>query len=178
MRRRYFVLPVLVLLSLCACGYELVTDRAVSLQAPAAGGNVPITITSLNVPVFKNPTFEPQVPMFFTEAFSRELAGSGLVQVNKPGSDATLQGSIVSVGTSLSTLSSQGLAIGKTVTVVVSLSLLQQGKALRTWSFGDSETYSVSTINSEDYNRRLALTRIAERMARRFHAQLVAALRM
>jgi outer membrane lipopolysaccharide assembly protein LptE/RlpB len=177
MRRRLFLFLVVAPLLLGACGYELVRDSGMVVNTSTQEGIVPITIASLYIPVFKNTTLEPQVPMFFTEAFSRELAASGLVNVNKPGADATLQGSVVSVSTTLSTLSGQGLATGKTVTVSINLSLVQQGRVIAGWSFGDSEAYDASTINSEDYNRRAALTRLAERMARRFHAQLVAALR-
>ncbi len=127
----------------------------------------------MNVPVFKNKSFEPQVPMYFTEAFSQELAGSGLVQINKSASDATLQGTMTSVSATISSLSGQGLATGKTVTVSVSLVLTQQGKVVKTWAFGDAEPYDASVMNSEDYNKRAAIVRIAERIARRFHALLI-----
>ena len=77
------------------------------------------TITSLSVPVFKNQTFEPQVPQFFTEAFSQELAASGLVQLNKPNPDGVLQGTVTSVSATLAAMSGQGLAVSKVVTAAV-----------------------------------------------------------
>jgi hypothetical protein len=44
---------------------------------------------------------------------------------------------------------------------------------VKTWTFGDAEVYDASIINLEDFNKRAALQRIAGRMARRFHAQLL-----
>jgi hypothetical protein len=156
---------VLSLLLQWGCGYELVRDRGMS-----AGGDV--EVSSIAVPVFKNKTFEPQVPAFFTEAFSRELATGGLVQINKSGAEATLLGTIEMLVTTSSSLSGAGLAVEKVVTTTVSLRLMKDGNTLRTWSFGDSEAYVVTDINVEDFNRRAALQRIAARVARRFHSQL------
>jgi outer membrane lipopolysaccharide assembly protein LptE/RlpB len=153
------------LLILSGCGYELVREHGVS------GGE----IVSLNVPVFKNRSLEPQVPAFFTEAFSRELLGGGAVDMNKTGSDTTLQGTITSVLTTLSSLSSTGLAVEKIVTVSVSLALTKPNGSIQTWALSDSETYDVSNINLENFNREAALQRIAARIARRFHAQLISA---
>jgi outer membrane lipopolysaccharide assembly protein LptE/RlpB len=161
---RLLTLLVPLLLFLHACGYELVRERGIF------GGD----ITSVNVPVFKNRTLEPQVPAFFTEAFSRELAASGLLQINRAGSDSTVQGTIDTVTTVPSSLSGQGLAVEKQVTAVVSLTLTRQGQVVRTWAFGDSEAYPANDINQEDFNKRQALQRIAARMARRLHAQLLA----
>jgi outer membrane lipopolysaccharide assembly protein LptE/RlpB len=152
------------LLFLGACGYELVRDRGIS------GGEV----VSVSLPVFKNRSLEPQVPGFFTEAFSRELAAGGLVQINKAGSDAVLQGTINSVITQISSLSGSGLAVTKAVSVNLGLVLTRPDGTARTWAFSDSETYAANDINLEDFNKRAALQRIAARIARRFHAQLVA----
>jgi hypothetical protein len=119
-------------------------------------------------------SFEPQAPMFFTDAFSQELAASGLVVVNKTASDATLQGTITSIGTVPSAVSAQGLAIQKTVTAWITLTLSREGKVLKSWTFADAEPYDASVINAEDFQKRAALTRIAERIARRLHSQLLA----
>lgn len=65
--------------------------------------------------------------------------------------------------------------VQKSVTAIVVLTLRgKQGKLLKTWSFGDGEVYDASSINLEDPNRRAALQRIAMRIARRFHAQVLA----
>jgi hypothetical protein len=152
---------------LAGCGYELVRDSGISSGSTGE-------VYSVSVPVFRNKTFEPQVPAFFTEIFSRELASGGLVRINKADSEATLYGSIDSITTNLSSLSSTGLAVEKQVSVLVSLRLVKDGNVVRTWSYSDTEAYIASSINLEDFNRRAAIQGIAKRIARRFHAQLVA----
>ncbi len=146
------------------CGYELVRDRGIS------GGEV----VPISVPVFKNRTYEPQVPAFFTQAFSRELVVGGLVDLNGNGSDGVLQGTINSVTSAPSSMSGAGVAIEKVVTVSIGLMLTKPDGATRTWAFSDSEAYQASDINLENYNKRAALQRIAARIARRFHSQLIA----
>ncbi|MGA2110002.1 MAG: LptE family protein [Syntrophorhabdales bacterium] len=173
MSLRKVLLLLAVILLLHGCGYELVKGPGLSGPAFSGPGGTAGTITSLGVPVFKNQTFEPQVPQFFTEAFSRELAASGLVQVNKPNPDGVLQGTVTSVSATLAAMSGQGLAVSKVVTATVSLTLAREGKVVKTWGFGDSETYDASSVNTEDFNKRAALVRIAERMARRFHSLLI-----
>jgi hypothetical protein len=79
--KKLFLLPIVFLL-LHGCGYELVKGPGLSGPAFSGPEGTMGDITSLSVPVFKNQTFEPQVPQFFTEAFSRELTGSGVVQLN------------------------------------------------------------------------------------------------
>jgi hypothetical protein len=147
------------------CGYELIRDKGIH------GGE----IYALSVPIFKNRTLEPQIPEIYTQAFLMEIAGSGLCDLNRPGADATLEGTGTSVRTVQGGLSSTtGQALQKTVEVVVSLALKKDGKLVRTWAFGDSETYDTSTVNQEDFNRRQAIQRVATREARRFHSQLYA----
>lgn len=164
--KRILPLVLVVLFSsfLPGCGYELVRDRGI------AGGEV----VSLSVPVFKNRTFEPQVPAFFTQAFSRELAAGGLVDLNDKGSDGVLQGTINSVTSTPSSLTGTGLAVEKVVTVHTALTLTKPDGTTRTWTFADAEAYQASDINLEDFNKRAALQRIAARIARRFHSQLIA----
>jgi outer membrane lipopolysaccharide assembly protein LptE/RlpB len=163
--RRILPLALVVLfLSLSACGYELVREHGISEGQ----------VISVSIPVFKNKSYEPQVPGFFTEAFARELASSGLVDLNRSPSDGVLQGTIVSVTTTPSALSGSGLAVEKTVTVNTGLMLTKPDGNVRSWAFTDSEAYQVQDINLEDFNKRAALQRIAARMARRFHSQLVA----
>lgn len=160
-----FCLPVLLLgfLVLHACGYELVRERGIY------GGD----IISLELPMFKNRSYEPQVPGIFTDAFSRELASGGLFDLNRPGADSTLQGTINSVVAAPSSLSGRGLALEKIVTMNVTLVLSRQGNIIRNWTFVDSEPYRVDDINLEDFNKRQAMQRIAGRMSRRFQAQLL-----
>ena len=157
-------LLVCLVLVISGCGYELVREKGIY------GGQ----IVSLNVPVFRNLSFEPEVPGFFTQAFSMELAASGLVQINTSGADATLRGTITSVRTGPGALSALGQTVQKTVTADISLTLVKEDKVVKTWTFADGETYDASSISQEDFNRRAALQRIAARIARRFHSQLLA----
>jgi hypothetical protein len=162
-RHRLLSASLLVCFALLSgCGYELVREKGIY------GGE----IKSLNVPVFKNKSFEPQVPGFFTQAFSMELAASGLFQIGTSGADATLQGTIINVTTGPGALSAAGQSVQKTVAASISLTLTKQDKVVKTWAFTDSEVYDASSINLEDFNRRAALQRIAARIARRFHSQL------
>ena len=160
-----FLCLVVLLLSQAGCGYELVRDRGID-----SGGGT--DVRSISVPIFKNRTLEPQTPVFFTEAFSRELAAGGLVQMNTSEAEATLQGTIDALFATPSSLSGTGIAVEKVVTTTVSLRLFKAGNIVKSWSFTDSEAYTISNINLEDFNRRAALQRIATRMARRFHSQL------
>ncbi|MGA3173776.1 MAG: LptE family protein [Syntrophorhabdales bacterium] len=150
--------------SVGGCGYELVRDKGIY------GGD----ISSISLPVFKNKSFEPLVSGFFTEAFSMELASSGLFQLNKADADATLQGTITSVTAAPGALGATGQSLQKVVTAFATLTLTKQDKLLKTWTYSDAEVYDASTINIEDPNKRAALQRIATRIARRFHAQLLA----
>ncbi len=163
MKRTVLFALLAAFLLLDGCGYELVRERGVF------GGEV----VALNVPVFQNKSYEPQVPGFFTDAFSRELAASGLFDLNRPGTDATLQGTINSVVSAPSSLSSRGLALEKVVTMNIGLVLYRQGNPIKNWVYTDSEPYRVDDINLEDFNKRQAMQRIAARVSRRFHAQLM-----
>ncbi|MGD0233720.1 MAG: LPS assembly lipoprotein LptE [Syntrophorhabdales bacterium] len=132
-------------------------------------------VVSLDVPVFKNQTLEPQVPQFFTEAFNRELVASGLFDINKAGASNTLQGSIAAVRIVPAAFDQNGLAIQKTVYVTVSLALSKKdGRTIKSWGLLDAEPYNVNDINLEDSNKKQALIRIAARMARRFSALVIA----
>ena len=69
-----FVASLFLFLIPAACGYTVVQEKGIFRGE----------VISLDVPVFKNQSFEPQVSQFFTEAFTRELVTSGLFDVNKP----------------------------------------------------------------------------------------------
>ena len=165
--KKRFIITALLIPFLWGCGYELVRDRGISSGASTE-------VYSISVPVFKNRTLEPQIPAFFTEIFSRELAAGGLVQINKSGSEATLLGTVDSIYSAPSSLSGKGLAVEKVVSTSISLTLVKNGSVARRWTYSDAEAYVVSDINLEDFNKRAAIQRIATRIARRFHAQLVA----
>ena len=161
----YVALSLLILSLLTSCGYSIVREKG------AYKGEV-ITVA---VPVFKNLTFEPQVSQFFTEAFTRELILSGVFDVNKEGSTSTLLGTLASERSVPTAMNANGLTVQKTVYATLNLALQKNdGRLIKNWSLTDAETYDVGDINIEEPNKRLALTRMAARMARRFSALVIA----
>lgn len=158
------LLMLLPLVTLCGCGYTIVQGTGIM------GGEV----VRLDVPVFKNKSFEPLVPEFFTEAFTRELVLSGLFEVNKGKSDSVLDGAIVNVRTVPTVLNKDGIATEKTVYVDLGLVLNKKdGTFIKSWGLGDAETYRCEPINFEDFNKREALKRVAARLARRYSALIL-----
>jgi hypothetical protein len=150
---------------LLSCGYTIVREKGI-FQGE---------VVSVDVPVFKNRSFEPQVSQFFTEAFTRELVTTGLFDVNRPDAPNTLQGSIASLRIVPTALDKNGLAIEKTVYVTATFALSKKdGGAIKNWSLGDAEAYRVDDINLEDANKKEALKKIASRIARRFSVLVIA----
>jgi hypothetical protein len=162
--RQWSLIILLLYLLVAGCGYTLVQEKGV-FQGE---------VVSLDVPVFRNNSFEPHVPGYFTEAFTRELVTSGLFDVNKGEAPNALQGTIATVRIVPTALSSQGIAVEKTVTVTLALALTKKdGRLIKNWALADAEAYRVEPINLEDFNKREALKRIAARIARRFSALLL-----
>jgi outer membrane lipopolysaccharide assembly protein LptE/RlpB len=156
---------VVLVLSQTGCGYHLVREEGIR------GGDVKV----VDIPMFKNRTFEPHTPAIFTEALTRELVSSGFFQINQPNPDSTLQGVISRVQTSPSSLATSGFVVEKAVTVDVDLILTKStGQVLRRWMFTESETFRADDVNLQDFNKREAFRRIANRMARRFSALVLA----
>jgi hypothetical protein len=161
---RLFAL-VLSFLFLASCGYTIVREKGI-FQGE---------VVSVDVPVFKNLSLEPQVSQFFTEAFTRELVTSGLFDINKASASNALQGSIAVVRLVPTTLDANGLTIQKVAYVTLNLALVKKdGHLIKNWSLVDAEPYDVQDINLEDPNKREALIRIAARMSRRFSAMILA----
>jgi outer membrane lipopolysaccharide assembly protein LptE/RlpB len=159
------LLLLLLSLFLAGCGYHLVREEGIR------GGDVKV----VDVPMFKNRSYEPHTPGIFTEALTRELVSSGFFQVNKPNPDSTLQGVIARIAILHSSLSRAGLVVEKTATVDIDLTLTRNtGQVVRHWRLSESEPYRVDDVNLEDFNKREALRRIANRMSRRFSALILA----
>lgn len=156
---------VVLLLPLFGCGHQLVREQGIR------GGDVKV----VDVPMFKNRTFEPHTPAIFTEAFTRELVSSGFFQVNKPDPDSTLQGTITRIHILPSSLSGVGIVVEKTAAVDVELTLTRNtGQVIRHWKLSESESFRADDVNLEDFNKRAALKRVAARMSRRFSALILA----
>jgi hypothetical protein len=157
-------LVLLLLGTLCACGYELVKEKGIF------GGD----ITLLSVPIFKNITHEPHASLYVTDAFSKELLSTGLFRIGRTGTDGYLEGTIREIRTTPGSLNVGGLVIEKKVGLILDLVLIgKDGKTLRRWTLADEETYRTDNINFEDYNERRALQTMSARMARRFSAAIL-----
>ena len=155
-----------LLLVLVSCGYTIVGGGTGIFQGE---------VVSLDVPVFKNRSLEPEVSQFFTQVFTRELVTTGLFDINKPDASSILQGSITAVTIVPTTLNANGLTIQKMVYVTLGLVLSKKdGRSIKNWSLVDAEVYDVGDINLEDPNKKEALKRIAARMSRRFGALVIA----
>jgi hypothetical protein len=152
-------LIILVLLICSSCGYQLVSEKGIY------GGE----ISSVYVPIFKNKTYEPHASLYVTNAFTKELVSMGLFRVNKDDSDGYIEGSIRTILITPSTMSGVGVVVEKSIRVDVDLSLFKKtGAFIKRWSLFETEIYRTDDINTEDYNKRDALTRLSERMARKF----------
>ncbi len=153
----YFVIFIMSMLS--CCGYEMVREKGIF------GGE----ISSIYISLFKNKTYEPHVSGYVTDAFARELIGTGLFKLNKEGSDGYIEGNINNIRITPSSLNAQGFVIEKVVEMTISLSLFHNsGTFIKKWELYESEIYSVSDVSTEDYNKREALRRMSGRMARKF----------
>ena len=149
---------------LFGCGYELVRDKGIF------GGE----ITTLTVPIFKNVTYEPHVSMYVSEAFTKELMGTGVFKLDRAGTDGYMEGIIKNIRTLPDTLSSQGVVIEKRVYMDVELVLYRKnGTFIRRWVLSDNEAYRADVPNYEEYNKRTAYGRVSGRMARRFSAGIL-----
>ncbi len=154
----------LVVLAFSSCGYELVREKGIY------GGD----ISSLNVPIFKNSTYEPHASAYVTDAFSKELASTGLFTINKEGSDGYVEGTIKRVAIAFASIGITGAVNQKTVTLEVDLSLFRKdGTFIKKWTFADTEVYRTDDVNAEDYNKREAMSRVSARIARKFSSVIL-----
>jgi hypothetical protein len=161
---RYLIVAVILAALISGCGYELVRDKGIF------GGE----ITTVSVPIFKNVTYEPHVSMYVTEAFTRELMGTGVFKLDRAGTDGYIEGSVKDIRILPNALAKTGIVIEKKVYMDVELVLYRNnGVFVRRWSLSDNEVYRAEVPNFEEYNKRTALVRISERMARRFSAAIL-----
>jgi hypothetical protein len=160
--RAYLI--ILVFLITSSCGYQLVGGKGIF------GGE----ISSIYVPIFKNKTFEPHASLYVTDAFTKELVSIGLFKLNKEDSDGYLEGNIRSIVIIPATMSGQGIVVEKNIRADVDLSLFKKnGAFVKKWSLFETEVYRTDDVNAEDYNKRDALTRLSERMARKFSSVIL-----
>lgn len=162
--KKFLLVTTIIGVTLFGCGYELVRDKGIF------GGE----ITTLTVPIFKNVTYEPHVSKYVSEAFTRELMGTGVFKLDRSGTDGYIEGVIRDIRVIPNTLSKAGIVTEKKVFVDVDLALYRNnGTFIRRWTLSDSEVYRADIPNYEEYNRRTAYGKISERMARRFSAAIL-----
>jgi hypothetical protein len=153
-----------MLLVASSCGYQLISEKGIF------GGE----ISSLYVPIFKNKTFEPHAPLYVTNAFTKELVSIGLFKINNEDPDGYIEGTISNILILPSAMNGQGIVVEKNIRVDVDLSLFRKnGAFIKKWSLFETQIYETNDINSEDYNKRNALTNLSERMARKFTSVLL-----
>ncbi len=152
-------LIVFAMLTLACCGYQMINEKGIF------GGE----ISSIYIPLFKNKTYEPHASGYVTDAFAKELIGTGIFKLNKDDSDGYIEGTITKIRIIPSAMNAQGLVIEKNLEMTVDLSLYKKtGVFIRKWTLLEYEIYNTSDVSVEDYNKREALRRASGRMARKF----------
>lgn len=162
---KYVLITILVVTVFPGCGYELVRDKGIF------GGE----ITTVSVPIFKNPTYEPHVSKYVSQAFSRELMSTGVFKLERNGTDGYFEGTIRDIRTIPNTLGKTGIVTEKKIFMDLDIALYRKnGTFIRRWTLSDSEIYRADVPNYEEYNKRAAYEKLSERMARRFSAAILA----
>jgi hypothetical protein len=162
----FILLMAIITAAVCSCGYQLVGLGGRGIY----GGD----ITSVSLGAFKNVTYEPHASLYVTDAFSQELLGMGLFDLNKPDADGYIQGVIRRILIQPSSMNSQGVVIQKMATMDVEVVLNKKdGTFIKRWFFTDSEPYNTDDVQAEDFNKRNAFQIISGRMARKFTAVLL-----
>jgi hypothetical protein len=150
---------IFIILMLSCCGYQMIKEKGIF------GGE----ISSLDIPLFKNKTYEPHAPGYVTDAFARELVATGIFKLNKENSDGYIQGTISTIRIIPSSMNALGIVVEKRIEMTIDLSLFNKnGAFIKKWSLSEIEIYATIDVNTEDYNKREALTRMSGRMARKF----------
>lgn len=152
--------PLILLLTLCACGYRFT----------APGGALPEGIRAVRAPVFDNRTSEPTAEIFFTQAFREQLTRAGTLGGDE--AEAVVEGALESVsGAPLLT----GAARLPTYRLSASVRLRLQtgGRVLAETMVSGSEDYlSGADVLLTEANRSAALRRLAETMMREGYERL------
>jgi outer membrane lipopolysaccharide assembly protein LptE/RlpB len=157
--------PVLVMI-IWGCGYRF-----------TGGGNFPLNIKSIFVPVFENKTSETGIETIITNDFIFELTRSSKVSVvEKETADAVLWGVITSVSAQTVSRSGRQTPLERRVKMLLNLKLTdQQGKVL--WAirgFSDDETYVVARDKfTTEKNKTNAIKTLSKRMAEMIQYQLM-----
>jgi len=150
-------------LVLSACGYHF----------PGGGSGLPPHIKTIAVPVFANQTQEVGIENDFTNQVVFEFTRSGILKVEAPPADSTLNGRIQAILIRPVAYSRQVVATERRVTLRLSVRLTDTATGNVLWEDGnmvDNEVFAVAAdALSTETNRREAIRRISERMALEIH---------
>jgi len=159
-------LPVICLLLLVACGYQMVGKET----------HVPPGLTSVAVPTFKNRTYEPGIEVPFTQAFLNEFILDRRVNVVDRGqADSLLEGIITDFKIFSVSFDRSGFVLEYQTNVTLDLTLKDRaGKVL--WeekNFSETQWFRASSgILINEANKNAAIQQmgrlVAERLRNRF----------
>lgn len=174
MTRRTALAAALALAGVVAaggCGYSLVGRT----------NNLPSSVRSVSVPVFRNLTDRAGVEQWLSEAVARELAGRGglAVAARESDADAVLDGEVTSYTAWPSNLDASGRATEYQIVVTCSVRLVSSKgeKLLSIPGFQFQEIWPVtdpSGVPPSDFSDRQNIA--VERLASKFAESLVTAL--
>ena len=155
----------LVILPLSGCGYSF-----------SGSGDFIAGIDSVHIAIFKNQTTETGAGNVLTNDLVYEFTRSGIVKlVPKPLAEAYLTGIIRSMRIETVSRRSTSTSLEQRVTFWVTVSL-HRSDGTRIWTAHDiseNETYEVAEEKvATDQNRRVAVTRLSQRLAERIYFRL------
>lgn len=158
------LLLLILPLFLSSCGYELVTAKGIKRGE----------LKSVYIASFRNATYEPHISGYVTDAFFSEISSLGLFEVNRPDSQAYLHGTVKKVDIGINAVDAKGIAVEKFLRLEVEVTLTEKtGKLLRSWNLSDTEIFRSDNPNTEDYEKREAARRAAQKIARRLSSLLL-----
>jgi len=151
-----------------ACGYQWVGKET----------HVPQGVNSIAIPTFINQTYEPEIEIFFTQAFLRQFIQDRRVRVVSRGeADSVLEGIIKDFTFSVVSFDRSGIAKEYQTTVTVDLTLKKgTGEVLwREKNLSEKRWYRASSdAQTNEANKAAAIQQIgrfmAERIRNRFYS--------
>ncbi len=155
------LLPIICLVLVTACGYQMVGKET----------HVPPGLSSVAIPTFKNRTYEPGIEVPFTQAFLREFIQDRRVNVvDRAQADSLLEGAITDFRFYSVSYDRSGFALEYQTIVVLDVTLKdREGKVL--WeqkSFSETQWFRASSsVLTNEANKNAAIQQIAGLVAGR-----------
>ena len=166
MKYRFWIVTLVLCISIMGCGYRFIGEK-----------NFPFQIKAIFVPVFENKTSEFGIETIITNDFIYEFSRSSNVKVaEKDSADAVLYGVISSLSTHTISRSDIQSPLERRVVMVFDLKLVDMlGQVL--WvsrGFSDHESYTVlpDKLLTEG-SRHRAIKTLSKRMAEKVYYRLM-----